>query len=82
MRDRCRHGLAFALRAGNGKTGTPPAPDNDAVPRGFVQKVTKSIRDFGLGRKALLEGGVGMFVFAGIGAHGPAFEFGALYAIG
>lgn len=41
--------------------------ENDAVPRGFVQKVTKSIRDFGLGKKALVEGGVGMFVFAGIG---------------
>lgn len=41
--------------------------ENDAVPRGFVQKLTKSIRDFGLGKKALLEGGVGMFVFAGIG---------------
>jgi hypothetical protein len=45
----------------------PKAEEFDAAPRGFVQKLAKSIRDFGLGKRAFFEGGVGMFVFAGIG---------------
>ncbi len=61
--------LVSARAAG---AGQEPEPEQDqAQAPGFVQKLTKSIRDFGLGKKALLEGGVGMFVFAGIGAGAP-----------
>lgn len=35
---------------------------------GFVQKLQKSIRDFGFGKRSYVEGGVGIFVFTGIGA--------------
>lgn len=32
-----------------------------------MQKLTKSIRDFGFGKRSWFEGGVGLFVFSGIG---------------
>lgn len=44
------------------------APEGGEPKRGFVQKLTKSIRDFGFGKRSLVEGGVGLFVFSGIGA--------------
>lgn len=43
----------------------PPDGQQDL---GFLQKVQKSIRDFGFGKRSFVEGGVGLFVFTGIGA--------------
>lgn len=33
----------------------------------FVSRVIKPLQDFGFGKMAFMEGGVGLFVFAGIG---------------
>ena len=35
----------------------------------FFTKLISPLRDFGLGKSSLWEGGVGLFIFAGIGAH-------------
>ena len=43
-------------------------PPDGQQERGFLQKVQKSIRDFGFGKRSFVEGGVGLFVFTGIGA--------------
>ena len=48
--------------------GTPLPPEQGEPKQGFVGKLTKSIRDFGFGKRSLVEGGVGLFVFSGIGA--------------
>ncbi len=46
------------------------APQEGGEPkRGFVQQLTKSLRDFGFGKTSLVQGGVGLFVFSGIGEH-------------
>ena len=37
--------------------------------RNFFTKLISPLRDFGLGKSSLWEGGVGLFIFAGIGAH-------------
>lgn len=35
----------------------------------FFTKLISPLRDFGLGKSSLWEGGVGLFIFAGIGEH-------------
>ena len=58
--------------AASGAAGGGAVPDGGEPKRGFVQNLTKSIRDFGFGKRSLVEGGVGLFVFTGIGKHcGP-----------
>lgn len=46
-------------------------PDRGGMPqdgqRGFWSKLLKPLRDFGFGSKTFWEGGVGLFIFAGIG---------------
>lgn len=37
----------------------------------FISRVVKPLQDFGFGKMAFMEGGVGMFVFAGIGTATP-----------
>mmetsp|Transcript_15027 Transcript_15027/g.45378 ORF Transcript_15027/g.45378 Transcript_15027/m.45378 type:complete len:407 (-) Transcript_15027:771-1991(-) len=54
--------VVSATAVGPGGVAEPPEEQPT-----FVQKLTKSIRDFGLGKKALFEGGVGAFAFGGIG---------------
>lgn len=56
--------VVSATAVGPGGVAEPPEEQPT-----FVQKLTKSIRDFGLGKKALFEGGVGAFAFGGIGAR-------------
>jgi hypothetical protein len=46
---------------------TAAVPPDGQQERGFLQKVQKSIRDFGFGKRSFVEGGVGLFVFTGIG---------------
>ena len=46
---------------------TAAVPPEDQQHQGFLQKVQKSIRDFGFGKRSFVEGGVGLFVFTGIG---------------
>jgi hypothetical protein len=41
----------------------PPVEDD----KGILHNVTKALRDFGFGRTSLLEGGVGLFLLAGLG---------------
>lgn len=55
--------LALFVRAS--AAAVPPEGEQRS---GFVQKLQKSIRDFGFGKRSLVEGGVGIFVFTGIGA--------------
>jgi hypothetical protein len=35
--------------------------------QGFIANLLKPLRDFGLGRSSMVQGGVGLFIFAGIG---------------
>ena len=39
----------------------------------FSSRVVKPLQDFGFGKMAFMEGGVGMFVFAGIGTAHSVF---------
>lgn len=39
----------------------------------FISRVVKPLQDFGFGKMAFMEGGVGMFVFAGIGTAHSVF---------
>ena len=39
----------------------------------FISRVIKPLQDFGFGKMAFMEGGVGLFVFAGIGTYPPLF---------
>ena len=38
----------------------------------FFTKLIRPLRDFGLGKSSLWEGGVGLFIFAGIGMRRPS----------
>ena len=40
---------------------------DEQAPAGFVDKITKILRDFGLGRRSIWEGGVGTFILGGTG---------------
>ena len=52
-----------AATAGGPGLGAPePTPPN------FLHKLLKPLRDFGFGQKAFVQGGVGLFVYGGIGA--------------
>ena len=44
----------------------PGKADTNAQPS-FWQKLLKPIRDFGFGQKAFIQGGVGLFIYGGIG---------------
>ena len=39
----------------------------------FISRVVKPLQDFGFGKMAFMEGGVGLFVFAGIGTAHSVF---------
>ena len=57
---------------------SPPlvAPSNDEQRRdNFLTRVMKPLQDFGFGRASFWEGGVGMFVFAGIGTSADTFQY-------
>lgn len=41
--------------------------DEEAKP-GLFSNILKPLRDFGIGRTSMVQGGVGLFVFSGIGA--------------
>ena len=48
-------------------SGTPSSKMQEEKKPNFVSRVIKPLQDFGFGKMAFMEGGVGMFVFAGIG---------------
>lgn len=63
---------SFVLAAASpAPAGVPLGPGPVAEPKkeNFVTRVLKPLRDFGFGRVSFWEGGVGLFVFAGIGAR-------------
>lgn len=39
----------------------------------FISRVMKPLQDFGFGKMSFMEGGVGLFVFAGVGAVLPGY---------
>ncbi|KAK9829546.1 hypothetical protein WJX72_006404 [[Myrmecia] bisecta] len=51
----------LAVSAANNGPDVPPEK------QGFIAKILRPLRDFGVGRTSLWEGGVGLFVFVGIG---------------
>ena len=55
---------------GNSPSNTPVGqfPPEEKKPT-FFSRVIKPLQDFGFGKMAFMEGGVGLFVFAGIGGH-------------
>ena len=64
-----RRGLTALAVASPGSQGVPLGPSTPETKKeNFVTRVLKPLRDFGFGRVSFWEGGVGLFVFAGIGA--------------
>lgn len=47
----------------------PQSQRDGAEKSNFFTKLISPLRDFGLGKSSLWEGGVGLFIFAGIGTH-------------
>ena len=65
-----RRGLMALAVASPGSQGVPLGPSTpEAKKENFLTRVLKPLRDFGFGRVSFWEGGVGLFVFAGIGAR-------------
>ena len=66
-----QHGSFVLAAASPAPAGVPLGPGPGAEPKkeNFVTRVLKPLRDFGFGRVSFWEGGVGLFVFAGIGAR-------------
>lgn len=56
--------LAGSAAGSGGRTGPEPISN-----KGFFAKLLKPLRDFGFGSKTFWEGGVGLFIFAGIGEN-------------
>ena len=64
-----RRGFTALAAASPGSQGVPLGPSTPEMKKeNFVTRVLKPLRDFGFGRVSFWEGGVGLFVFAGIGA--------------
>ena len=62
----------------------PPIPEQvganeEGYRKGFIAKLLKPLKDFGFGSRSFWEGGVGLFIFAGIGA--PSLSYMRLSAI-
>lgn len=57
---------------GNSPSSSPTGqfPTEEKKPN-FISRVVKPLQDFGFGKMAFMEGGVGLFVFAGIGENPP-----------
>lgn len=65
-----RH-LALRVKAQATPGGSAPGGGDQEEERpGFIANLLKPLRDFGIGRTSMMQGGVGLFVFAGIGAPG------------
>ena len=65
---RLRAVAARAQVGGAGSAGGASGKEPEERPPGFVANLLKPLRDFGIGRSSMVQGGVGLFVFAGIGA--------------
>lgn len=64
-RTRCRN-AASASSADFAAAGNGGAEDKSEE-NGFFKKLLKPLRDFGFGTRSFWEGGVGLFIFAGVG---------------
>lgn len=67
---RRRHTTVFisAKAGGNGPTSkVRQAFDSKKNVIPFVENILKPLRDFGIGKTSMIQGGVGLFVFAGVG---------------
>ena len=63
--------VANASLAGSA-AGIPGRTDHEgSSSQGLFAKLLKPLRDFGFGSKTFWEGGVGLFIFAGIGKLPP-----------
>ncbi|GBF93100.1 hypothetical protein Rsub_05711 [Raphidocelis subcapitata] len=61
-----RRAVRVAAAPGDG-SASAPMPGGEKQP-GFLAGLYKSLRDFGMGRSSILEGGVGLFLSAGVAA--------------
>lgn len=70
-----------ASTSGAGEPQQPGSLAGSAAPsverrENFLTRVMKPLQDFGFGKMSFMEGGVGLFVFAGVGALQPGhFKF-------
>lgn len=65
-----RHSTVFVCAKSNGQGNTPKVgqtfnSQKNVIP--FVENILKPLRDFGIGKTSMIQGGVGLFVFAGVG---------------
>ena len=62
---------ASAIRAAAGSSVPAAASPEEIEARkeGFLARLLKPLKDFGFGTRSFWEGGVGLFVFAGIGKY-------------
>jgi len=68
--DRRQQRRNFEVLAAQATPADPELPaeaNTNAQQPSFWQKLLKPIRDFGFGQKAFVQGGVGLFIYAGIG---------------
>lgn len=65
-KERCRPRLTLCSAAG--ASGASAGQTGDEIPKeGFVSRLLRPLKDFGFGSKSFWEGGVGIFIFAGVG---------------
>jgi hypothetical protein len=62
---RCR--LWRAATASEGSPSGSNSENEEQNKPGLLSNILKPLRDFGIGRTSLVQGGVGLFVFSGIG---------------
>jgi hypothetical protein len=65
---RRQRGRPVLATASPSQQGAPLGPSAEPKKENFATRLLKPLRDFGFGRVSFWEGGVGLFVFAGIGA--------------
>jgi hypothetical protein len=65
---RRQRGRTVLATASPSQQGAPLGPSAEPKKENFATRLLKPLRDFGFGRVSFWEGGVGLFVFAGIGA--------------
>ena len=59
----------LAATAGDAGSVESSMPLEDETPQpNFIRKLLKPLRDFGFGQKAFIQGGVGLFIYGGVGA--------------
>ena len=57
-----------ASSAGSSSTPASPSQSSDEIPKeGLISRLLRPLKDFGFGRKSFWEGGVGIFIFTGVG---------------